>query len=342
VRPLRVALVGYGLAGRVLHRPLLQAEPGFVLTHVITADVGRRAQAQVDVPGVIVLDTAPELWARAGEIDLVVIAAPHPVHAELAAAALQAGLATVVDKPLAATAEQARRLLALAQQRGLALSVFANRRWDSDTLTAARLIADGTLGKVSRLESRFTRFRPQVEQRWRERPDAAGGVLLDLGPHLVDAALLLLGPVTQVYAEIGLLRSGAAVDDDCFLALTHAGGAHSHLWGSLAAPWPGPRLVLQGSRAGWSKDDLDGQEAALRAGAQAGPVAEPPGRLVDAAGSRQVPSLPGDWSAYYRLLHVALSAGGPLPVTAQDGVHVLEVLEAAQLAARDGQVVQLM
>ncbi len=336
---LRLALVGYGLAGRVLHRPLVLAEPRLRLTHVVTGDPDRARQAGQDLPGVTVVPSAEALWAHAADLDVVVVAAPHPAHAALAGEALRRGLATVVDKPLAATAEQAAALVGLAAGRGTALTVFANRRWDSDTLTAAALLASGRLGDVVRMESRFTRFRPQVVRRWREEQGAGGGVLIDLGPHLVDQALHLLGPAVSVYAEVGASRPGARVDDDCFLALRHAGGARSHLWCSLAAPVTGPRLLLQGTRAGWVKDDLDGQEDALRAGTALAP--EPPGRLVDDAGAVAQPSLPGDWGAFYRLLADALTAGGPLPVPADDGVHVLRVLEAARESAASGRTVGL-
>lgn len=338
--PLRVALIGYGLAGRVIHRPLVQAAPGLAVTHVVTADPERRRQAAADVPGVVLLDSADQLWQRSAEVDVAVVAVPHAAHAVLAGHAVRHGLATVVDKPLAATAAEAEHLLALAATLGVPLTVFANRRWDSDTLTAAALLAEGGLGDVVRLESRFTRFRPQVADRWREDP-GSGGVLLDLGPHLVDQALHLLGPAVELYAEVGAARPGVAVDDDCFLALRHASGARSHLWGSLAAPVPGPRLVLQGTRAGWVKDDLDGQETALRDGSATGQVDEPPGRVVDATGWRPVPSVPGDWGAFYRLLAVALAGGGPLPVPAEDGLQVLRVLEAARRSAERREVVAL-
>lgn len=332
----RVALVGYGLGGRVIHRPLLQAVDGLDLTHVVTADAGRRAEAAADVPGVSVVGSAAELWSRADEYDAVVIVTTNAAHVPLAERALDLAKAVVVDKPMAVTSADAQRLVEHARRSGQPLTVFHNRRWDSDTLTARALMDDGTLGTVQRLESRFTRFRPQVVDRWRERPDG-GGVLLDLGTHLVDQAMLLLGPVASVYAEIETLRPGAVVGDDVLLALTHAGGAHSLLWCSAAAPWTGPRLVLQGSRAGWVKDDLDGQEAAQRDGT--GPPVEPPGRLHDDGGVREVPSAPGDWAAFYRGFASTVTDGGPVPVDPADAVGGLRILEAAQRSAREHTVV---
>lgn len=334
----RVALAGYGLAGRVVHRPLLQAVDGLRLTHVVTSDGGRRAQAAADVPGAALVGSAQELLARADEYDAVVVATTNQAHVPLGLAALDLGKAVVVDKPMALTSHDAQRLVDRARATRGVLSVFHNRRWDSDTLTARSLLADGALGTVHRLESRFTRFRPRVVDRWRERPDG-GGVLLDLGPHLVDQALHLLGPAESVYAQVQALRPGAQVDDDVLVALTHTGGARSLLWCSAAAPWTGPRLVLQGSRAGWVKDGLDGQEAAQRDGT--GPPVEPPGRLHDDVGARDVPSVPGDWAAYYRAFARAVTDGAPVPVDPSDGVAVLRVLEAARRSAGERAVVGL-
>ena len=333
---LRTALVGYGLAGRVIHRPLLEAVDALEVTHVVTADPGRRAAVAADLPRARVVGSAAALWELADAFDVVVVATSNDVHLPLALAALDLGKPVVVDKPVALTSDDAARLVEHARACGLPLGVFHNRRWDSDTLTAADLLASGVLGTVHRLESRFTRFRPQVVDRWRERP-GGGGVLLDLGTHLVDQAVHLLGPVAEVWADVRVLRSGAEVDDDCVLALTHASGAGSLLWCSAAAPWTGPRLVLQGSRAGWVKHDLDGQEAAQREGRPAGD--EPDGTLSDTGGARPVPSRRGDWSAFYRGFAEAVRGGGPPPVRPEDAVHVLRVLEAAVRSSRERSVV---
>jgi scyllo-inositol 2-dehydrogenase (NADP+) len=338
VSPLRVALLGYGLAGRVIHRPLLQRVPELALTHVVTADPGRQAAARAEVPGAQVLTSAEQLWQCADAFDVVVVATPNDVHVPLARTAVDLRKAVVVDKPLALSATEAATLVAHAATAGVPLSVFHNRRWDSDSLTARDLLADGRLGRVHRLEARFTRFRPQVQQRWREEP-GSGGVLLDLGTHLVDQAVHLLGPVRSVYSEVQELRSGAVVDDDAFLALTHASGARSLLWCSAAAPWTGPRLVLQGSAAGWAKQDLDGQEAAQRDGAEPGP--EPDGTLWDEAGTHPVPSRQGDWAAFYRGFAGAVLAGRPVPVDPQDAVEVQRVLEAARRSSGAGEVMRL-
>ncbi len=268
---MRVALLGYGLAGRCFHAPLLAAVPGFQVATVVTSDPVRAEQARREVPGADVEGRPDQVWSRAGEHDLVVVATATGSHAELATAALDAGLPVVVEKPMAPTAAEARALAEHASARGLLLVPFHNRRWDSDHLTVRRLVAGGVLGDVLRYESRFERWRPSADPSgWRHarRPADGGGILLDLGTHLVDQAMQLFGPVAAVYGEVLARRGGA--DDDAFLALTHAGGVRSHLWAGALAAAPGPRLRVLGSRAAYVVRDLDGQETALRAGRSPG------------------------------------------------------------------------
>lgn len=261
---LRVGLIGYGVAGAFFHAPLVAATPGLSLSAVVTGNPGRAAEVR-EKYGARAVGDAAELWDSS---DLIVVASPNRTHVPLAEAALKAGLPVVVDKPLAATAAQARGLVRLAGELGLMLTVFQNRRWDGDFLTAERLVSSGELGTVSRLESRFERWRPTPKGGWRELGGAeeVGGLLYDLGSHLVDQALRLLGPVTHVYAESDIRRPGVASDDDTFIALTHAGGARSHLWASAVAPRLGPRFRILGSEAGYVKHGLDIQEDQLRAG----------------------------------------------------------------------------
>jgi predicted dehydrogenase len=353
--PFRVGLVGYGLAGSVFHAPLIATTDGLALDTVVTADPQRQEQARAAHQDVRVVATADELLDRAGDLDLVVIASPNKTHVPLATAALQAGLPVVVDKPLAGTAAEARALAALAEERGLLLSVFQNRRWDNDFLTLRRLIDDGELGDVWRFESRFERWRPQPKGGWRESGDPAeiGGLLYDLGSHVVDQALVLFGPATQVYAESDVRRAGAAADDDTFIALTHAGGVRSHLYVSATAAQLGPRFRVLGSRAGYVKYGLDPQEAALREGGRPGSTAgwgtEPEslwghlgaGESPLTGGGRAVPTLPGDYPAYYAAVARALAGDGPNPVTALEAAAALDVLEAARRSARDGVAVTL-
>lgn len=348
--PLRVGLVGYGLAGSAFHAPLIATTPGLRLHAVATTSPQRRAQLAAEHPQARAVDHAGQLLADPSALDLVVIASPNQTHVPIARAALQAGLPVVVDKPIAATTAEARELAELASARGLMLTVFQNRRWDSDFRTVKQLLADGVLGTVHRFESRFERWRPQLTPGWRESADPAqaGGVLYDLGSHLVDQALHLFGPAVSVYAEVDARRPGAAVDDDAFVALTHACGVRSHLWMSALAGQLGPRLRVLGDRSAYTVHGLDPQEAALRAGQRPGagwglvPEADW-GLLGTEDDAKPNPSLPGDYPAFYAAVAAALRAGAPekAPVDPYDAVAALTVLEAARLSAAEGRTVAL-
>ncbi|MEV2251295.1 Gfo/Idh/MocA family oxidoreductase [Streptomyces sp. NPDC050147] len=349
--PLRVALIGYGLAGSVFHAPLIAATEGLVLDTVVTSNPERQAQARAEFgDGLNFAASADDLWARADELDLVVIASPNKTHVALATAALKAGLPVVVDKPIAGTAAEARELAALADDRGLLLSVFQNRRWDNDFRTLQKLIADGELGDVWRFESRFERWRPRPKGGWREsgNPEEIGGLLYDLGSHVVDQALVLFGPAKSVYAESDVRRPGAEADDDTFIAITHESGVRSHLYVSATTAQLGPRFRALGSAAGYVKYGLDPQEAALRDGKRptgGGGWGEEPESLWGRVGSGESPltgggnpvrTLPGDYPAYYAAVTSALRGTGPNPVSAHDAASALDVLEAARRSARDG------
>jgi predicted dehydrogenase len=347
--PIPVALLGYGVAGAAFHAPLIAAEPRLRLTAIVTRDEQRRAAAAAAHPEAALLSSADEVWERAGELGLVVVATPNRTHVPLARGALAAGLPVVVDKPLAATADEARALAAEADAAGLLLAVFQNRRWDGDLLTARRLIEAGELGRVLRFESRFERWRPEIKEGWRERADAkeAGGVLYDLGSHLIDQALVLFGPVSDVYAERDARRPGAVVDDDAFVALRHVSGVRSHLWMSAVAAELGPRLRVLGERAAYVKHGLDVQEAALRDGGatdRAGWGEEPEARWgVVGAGEdwRTEPTERGAYPAFYAGVASALLDGAPSPVPLGEVVAALEVLDAARRSAAEGAVVRL-
>src|SRR3954468_18237207 len=222
-RPTRVALAGFGLAGAVLHAPLIAATPGLEIVAAVTRDPERRATLAARPP-----PAARHPQARAvddlaevlGEVDLVVVVSPNRFHVALAEAALDAGCHVVGDKPIPVDAAQARALAQRAQDAGRLLVPFHNRRWDDDFLTLRRVALAGALGRILRLESRFDRWRPAPKEgAWREAGDPAdgGGLLLDLGTHLADQAVQLLGPVTTVYAELDTRRPGAAVEDDVFV-----------------------------------------------------------------------------------------------------------------------------
>jgi predicted dehydrogenase len=346
----RAAIVGYGLAGRFFHAPLIAATDGLEITSVVTANATRAEQVVADHPGAQVVSSVDDLWMATTPPDVLIVASANNSHVAIAQEAIEHGVAAVVDKPLAITSAEGEQLVQAAERAGVLLTVFHNRRWDTDQLTLRRLIAEGALGEITRYESRFERWRPTVDpskSREIEAPEAGGGVLLDLGSHLVDQALALFGPVTHVYAEIAA-RRGTAADDDAFLALRHASGPISHLFASAVTPSPGPRLRVQGTTAAFLVSGLDPQEAALRAGDRPDavddwgkPADSERGRLVAGERSAPVPAEPGDWPRFYAQLRDALRGGGPPPVDPRDAVAGLRVLEAARQSAREERVIVL-
>ncbi|MGC4820128.1 Gfo/Idh/MocA family oxidoreductase [Micromonospora sp. DT63] len=343
---LRVGLLGYGLAGRVFHAPLIAATPGLRLDAIVTRDPQRREQAHQHFPDARLVDDADELWRTPEDLDLVVVATPNRQHVPMARAALAAGLPVVVDKPLAPTAADARALVEEADRLGVPLTVFQNRRWDGDFLTARGLVERGELGRVLRFESRFERFRPAIKPGWRELAgtEEAGGALFDLGAHLIDQAVQLFGAVDRVYAEVDRRRAGAEVDDDAFVALTHANGVHSHLWMGAITAQLGPRLRVLGDRAGYTTYGLDVQEAALHDGGrpdQPGWGEVPPERygLLGVDGDlRPTPTEPGAYQSFYAQVAAALRDGTPMPVDPRDSVATVELIELAHRSAADGVV----
>jgi scyllo-inositol 2-dehydrogenase (NADP+) len=343
---LSVALVGYGLAGRVFHAPLIEATPGLRLATVVTSNEQRVAQVNADLPGTEVIGDVAAVWHDADEYDLVVVATANVAHEPLARAALEHGLNVLVDKPLAKDVHAARALVDLAGRHHRQLHVFQNRRWDSDFRTMRALVEDGALGRVHRFESRFERWRPEPVGAWRESAEAAemGGLLYDLGAHLVDQAVQLLGPVESVYAEMRPVRDPDAADDDTFVALRHHSQAVTHLWASSVAAHLGPRLRVLGSRGAYVVDGLDSQESRLRAGERPGPGwgEEPPehwGRLLPSG--EVIPSLPGAWPDYYRAVERSLRGAGHPPVEIDGVLSAIAVLDAARESASRGCVVRL-
>jgi predicted dehydrogenase len=346
---LRAALIGFGLSGEAFHAPLIAAVPGIELAAIVSRDAQRRDRAQSRYPDAELLDEAEEVWRHADRFDVAIVAAPNRAHVPLASEAIEAGLDVIVDKPLAASASAAGQLAELAQRRGRMLFPFQNRRWDGDLLTVRKLIEAGELGRVLRFESRFERWRPEVSSGWRDQPEPeeAGGLLYDLGSHLVDQALHLFGPARHVYAELDLRRPGAAVDDDDFVALTHASGTRSHLWMSAVAAQPGPRFRVLGARGAYVKYGLDVQEEALRAGqdpSRPGWGREEPeswGILGVDGATRRVETEAGAYQRFYEGVVATLREDAPPPVEVPEAVEALEVLDAARASARTGQVVQI-
>jgi len=345
---LRVGLVGYGVGGAAFHAPFVATTPGLELSAIVTRDPARQQQAARDHPDARVVAEVERLWEPSAGIDVVVISTPNRTHVPLALSAIEAGLHVVVDKPLATSVTEGRDVVSAAQRRGVVLSVFQNRRWDGDFQTIGRLLAERALGTPLRFESRFERWRPTPTGSWRERgaPEEAGGLLFDLGSHLIDQALVLFGRASEVYAELDRRRFGVEADDDVFVALTHVSGMRSHLHMSAVAGQPAARFRVLGTTASFTKWGLDVQEAALRAGARPGTPewgvepAEQWGTLGTETEVRRIPTERGDYGAFYAGLVRAVRSDAPPPVDPASAIAMLEVIEAARASAQQRIVVR--
>ncbi|MFV9503076.1 MAG: oxidoreductase [Oscillochloridaceae bacterium umkhey_bin13] len=336
--PLKVGLIGYGMAGQTFHAPLLATTPGLHLAAIASS---KPDLVQADWPNTPVVATPADLLALP-ELDLVVIATPNATHAALAAAALAADKHVVVDKPFTLTLAEAEALRAEAEQRELVLAVFHNRRWDADFLTLRQLLIEGQLGRVVHYESHFDRYRPLVRDRWREQPGPGSGVWYDLGPHLLDQALQLFGPPEALWADLAAQRDGA-VSDDYFHVVLRYGPLRVILHAATLVAATGPRLIVHGTAGSYVKSGLDPQEAALRAGERPDSPTwghDPnPGTLTtyqgDTAQTRLVPGLPGTYPAFYAGVRDAIHGLGPNPVPASEAMQVMALLELAQRSAAE-------
>ena len=328
--PLRVALVGYGFVGKVFHAPLIQATPGLILYTVVSRDAGK---VHADWPAVRVVEDARAAFADP-DIQLVVIASPNDSHAPLAIAALAQGKHVVVDKPFTLTVQEAQQVIDAATRADRLVSVFQNRRWDADFLTVQRLIGDGTLGRVAEFHSHFDRFRPVVQDRWRERDAPGGGLWYDLGPHLLDQAVQLFGLPEAISADIARLRDGAQAPDYVHATLRYS-HHRVHLHAGTLVAGNGLRFAVHGTRGSYLKHGLDVQEGQLRAGVVPGApgwgvdtrageiVHERDGRLVTEVAHAET----GDYRRYYAAMRDAVLHGTSPPVTPQQALDVMRLIE---------------
>ncbi|GEL94637.1 Gfo/Idh/MocA family oxidoreductase [Cellulomonas composti] len=330
-------VVGFGLAGRVFHAPLIDADPDYSLDAIVTSSDERVAAASARYPGARVVPDLDALLRDGRVPDLAVVATPNDSHVALARRLLEGGVDVVVDKPLAPRSAEAAALVVHARELGRRLTVFQNRRWDGDFRTVRDLVAGGELGEVLQFESAFGWWSPTIGASWRDRLPLAdgGGVLFDLGPHLIDQAIALFGPVESIHAELDQRRAGAVNDDDSFVALTHRSGVRSRLWMSVVLPEQRPRFRVTGRRAVATSWGLDPQEPQLADGVVPDDPAygihgeHPTIAVVSPDTVRHVPKAAGDYPAFYRELAAALRDGGPLPVDPTTSVEVIELMERA-------------
>lgn len=330
---LKVGIAGYGLAGRSFHAPIL-AGTNFEVTAVLTTNDVRKRHAKEDFPTVKIVSTIEELCAQ--DLDLIVIASGNQVHLSQALTAINAGIPTVVDKPMGINVAQTREILDAADSAGVVVTTYFNRKWDSDILTLKRVIRDGQIGRVIRMDSRFERFRPQLNpQSWRENnsPEDGGGLLLDLMPHLISTAIECFGPANLKSSSIRSVRGGA--DDDCVLVLAHETGVESILSASAVVGAPGPRLRVIGSEGAFVVNELDPQEALLRAG-----KAPKDGKWEEGTSSQafihrgdsveEFKTDPGNYASFYSLVHEAIMNKTAMPISPEEILAVAQIIDKAR------------
>ena len=334
---IRVGLIGYGYASKTFHAPLIAGTPGMILAAIASSDAGKVHADWAQTPVV----SSPQQLFDDPDIDLIVIPTPNDTHFPLAKSALLSGKHVVVDKPFTLTLDQAYELDTLAQQQGLLLSVFHNRRWDSDFLTLKQLVAAGTLGEVVYFESHFDRYRPVVRNRWREQAGVGSGIWYDLAPHLIDQVLNLFGQPTTITVDLAQLRTGAQATDYFHAVLSYP-RRRIVLHGTLLAAAESARYIVHGTDGSYVKFGLDPQEDRLKAGARL-PQANwgqdtRDGTLTLAQGDKleqsKQPTIPGNYPAYYAGIRDALKGTGENPVTAKDAIVVMELIEAGIASAQ--------
>jgi predicted dehydrogenase len=333
---IRAGLVGFGMGSRVFHAPLLSSVEGLELAAVMERTSNKAAERY---PGIKVYRSLEEMLADAS-LDVFVVATPNGTHYELAKQILTAGRNVVVDKPMTVSSAEAAELIALAKQHNVLLAPFQNRRWDSDFLTIQKLLHEGLLGRLVSFESRFDRWRPAplTERFWKEKAEAGGGTLLDLGPHLADQALVLFGKPQAVSADIRSEKDGP-VNDSIEIRLRYPGLIAALGANSLSLP-AGPRFHLRGTKGGYVKSGVDPQESALTKITRIEDAKwgeEPSAKWgilhVDIDGgsvSRPIPAIPGDYRVYYAGIRDALLGKSMPPVTGIDGWRIARLLEYAQ------------
>ncbi len=327
---IRVGLIGYGYASKTFHAPLIAGTPGMTLAAVSSSDASK---VHADWPNVSVVSDPKQLFSDPS-LDLIVIPTPNDTHFPLARAAMEAGKHVVVDKPFTVTLSQARELEGMAKSRGLVLSVFHNRRWDSDFLTLKGLIAEGKLGEISYFESHFDRYRPQVRNRWREQAGPGSGIWYDLGPHLIDQALVLFGVPVSITVDMAQLRPDAKTTDYFHAVLTYP-QRRVVLHSTMLAAAESARYIVHGTRGSYVKFGLDPQEDRLKNGERL-PQEDwgydmRDGVLTLASGdeldTQTLMTVPGNYPAYYAAIRDALNGQGENPVPASQAIRVMELIE---------------
>ena len=327
---LNVVLIGYGNSGKTFHAPLIRSTSGLNLTHVVSSN---EVKVNYDLPGVRVLKSVEEALLIS-EVDLVVIATPNDTHFELAKKALSAGKHVVVDKPFTSTSTEARELIELAAKQKRLLSVFHNRRWDSDFLTIKKLIDTKELGELKQFESHFDRYRPEVKNRWKEQSGRGGGILNDLGSHLIDQALQLFGPPDSIQSDLEIQRDGGEGNDYFHISMRYS-NLRVILHSTSFASSETPRFAIHGTKGSFVKYGLDTQEDSLKQGvapesigfgkdSRDGTISV----IVNGVETKKmIVSEIGNYANFYNKVKKSILNYSQNPVTPEQALAVIEILE---------------
>ncbi len=345
--PIRAGVVGFGLAGQIFHAAVINETPGLEVASIVERS-GSSAAAKY--PQARVVKSLDEMLADPS-VQLCVVATPNNSHLSLTEQCLRAKRHVVVDKPLTLSSADALTLARLARENNVVLSAFHNRRWDGDFQTVASLLASGRMGEPLLFESHFDRFRMEPKPgAWRETEEAGGGILFDLGPHLIDQALALFGDPTTLWADVRITRPDAVVDDTFDIELTYEDSPRKQqrtlrVWlrSTMAAASPGARFTLHGTKGSFEKWGLDPQEAALKDGARYGQdgfgeeSSKSWGVFTAPGGSPEtVPTMPGDYRKYYENVRDAIEGRAKLTVGVEEAWCVARITEMARESSRTG------
>jgi len=344
----RVGLVGFGLAGQAFHAPVIRGVPGMELACILQR---KGTQAQEKYPQVRLARSLEDLLVDK-EIQLCVIATPNDSHFELAQACLLAGRDVVIDKPFAPTLRESEKLVRLAAERGRLITVYQDRRWDGDFGTVKKIVQSGQLGTVVEFEARFDRFRPQPKANaWRERADQPGaGVLFDLGPHLIDQALVLFGEPQAITASAFCQRETSQVDDAFDVCLEYP-RLRAVARARIIAYAPGPHFLIHGTNGSFVKYGMDPQEERLRAGnfpegtdwgSDWGVEAESLSGTLSLVGEPplKVKTERGDYRGFYANLRDAIEKKSPLQVTPEQALRAMRAIMLARKSSRERRTVE--
>ncbi|CAN7217801.1 oxidoreductase [Rossellomorea sp. LjRoot5] len=345
MQPIKVGLAGYGFSGQSFHRPLLSHLEEFHIEAVMSSNEEKVVN---DLEGTIVVPSLEDLLQE--DIELVVITTPNHLHYSMIKQSLLAGKHVIVEKPFVTNSRDGKELLALAKEKGLHLSVFHNRRWDADFLTIQQLLKEETLGQIFTYEAHFDRFRPTIKDRWKENKIEGGGVLYDLGSHLLDQALTLFGAPEWVQADVFPQRNPDKAEDYFLITLGYD-VLRVQLYSRSIVLDPGPRYQVHGLKGSFVKHGMDRQEDDLKAGKN--PVSEQWGVedeenwgvLTTISGeevtSEVIPSEKGDYTQFYLGVYGAVRENSSLPVDPEDALQVITIIEACKESAATGRVINM-